>query len=319
MKKITALILIFFTAILAACGAQAGAESSAAENTLNNEVAAASVLEGDLPQDAQLAVGSLLLEETDQAISEEQAQTLLPLWQAYETLSATGTAADVELDALVSQIEGEMSTEQVASIQEMDLNQESIQALLQDGTLRFGGFGGGDGEGGGQFGGGPAGGGGGGGQLGGGPPGGGGGQGGGGVQGLDPATVQTRQAERAANGGGAGIGRFTTTAVIRLLEGKTGVAQPNQQQEAGFSLTQTLSEALGLSVQELRGALEDGQTLGEFAEANGDLDSIRASLIESLADTELPEGQTAAEAVDAFLSQGLQNRGGQRGNGNGGG
>ncbi len=314
MKKILIPLSILIVLILGACGGSGETESSLADFVETNEVAAAPALEGELAAEAELAIGSLLLDDTDFAITAEQAETLLPLWQAYQSLTTSGTAADIELEAIINQIEGEMSTEQIAAIQEMSLSEESIQELLQNGTIRLGGFGGenaaGEGGQGRGFGGG---------QLGGGPAGGGGGQGGG-VQGLDPATIQTRQAERAADGGGAGagIGRLTTGAVIRLLEAKTGVAQPDQQQ-AGFALIQTFSEAMGLPVQEIRGAMEEGQTFGEYAEANGDLEAVRTTLIESLGDLELPEGQTAETAVDAFLEREFQVRGGQGGQGNGGG
>ena len=314
MKKNIFFLSILMLFILVACGGTGETESSLADFVETNEVAAAPALEGELATEAQLAIGTLLLDDTEFAISAEQADTLLPLWQAHQSLSTSGTAADIELEAIINQIEGEMSTDQIAAIQAMSLSQESIQELLQNGTIRFGGFGGenaageggqGRGFGGGQFGGGPA--------------GGGGGQGGG-VQGLDPATIQTRQAERAADGGGAGAGisRLTTGAVIRLLETKTGVAQPDQQQ-AGFALIQTFGEAMGSPVQEIRAAMEDGQTFGEYAEANGDLEAVRTALIDSLGDLEFPEGQTAETAVDAFLDREFQGRGGQGGQGNGGG
>ena len=51
-----------------------------------------------LPVRLQLTLGTLLLEGTPEAITPEQAQTLLPLWQALQALTASGTSATAETD-----------------------------------------------------------------------------------------------------------------------------------------------------------------------------------------------------------------------------
>jgi len=54
----------------------------------------------------RLALGTLKLEGTDQAVSTSQAAELITFWQAYQSLSNSDTSSDVELEALVKQIQG---------------------------------------------------------------------------------------------------------------------------------------------------------------------------------------------------------------------
>ncbi len=179
-----------------------------------------------LPVQAQLAIGTLQLENGDNAVDETLAAELLPLWQAVQSLANSETAADAEVTAVLNQIQDTMTPEQVAAIVAMQLTDESFQAMLADGTISMRG----------AFGGnqsaddsssrvvfraaGP------GGEL----PGGGGVPGGGpgsGFAGADPSAQQTRIAERIAESGGDASSFQTmamTGAVVRLLETKTGVA-----------------------------------------------------------------------------------------------
>ena len=85
----------------------------------------------NLPLAAQLAVGTLRLEGTDQAVTTEQATQLLPLWQAYRTLSASDTAAQVELEAVIQQIQGTLTPEQTQAIELMQLTRQSMSEVLQ--------------------------------------------------------------------------------------------------------------------------------------------------------------------------------------------
>jgi hypothetical protein len=77
----------------------------------------------------QLLLGTLRLEETDQAITGTQAQALLPLWQGYAALTASGTAATEEIESVQNQILESMTEEQVAAIVEMRLTNEALQAF----------------------------------------------------------------------------------------------------------------------------------------------------------------------------------------------
>jgi hypothetical protein len=100
--------------------------------------------ENALPIRTQLMVGTLMLESTSFAVSPEQASELLVLWQASNALSRSGTGAQEEILAVLSQIEGAMTPDQIAAIAEMKLTREATQAMSQELGLSMGG---GDGEG----------------------------------------------------------------------------------------------------------------------------------------------------------------------------
>ena len=83
----------------------------------------------------QLLIGAIWLENTDQSITPEQAADLLPLWKAYRSLINSDTAAQVELEAVISQIEGVMTTEQLQAIEAQEINPEDFAAIAE--TIGF--------------------------------------------------------------------------------------------------------------------------------------------------------------------------------------
>jgi hypothetical protein len=118
-------ILMVLTTSLAACSGasnQAGSNTSTTADSSGND---------SLSQANKLLVGSLKLEDTDQAISAEQAAALLPLWQAYRSLSTSQTAAEVEVDALLNQIQSTMTPEQVDAINAMKLTSTDMMDLMR--------------------------------------------------------------------------------------------------------------------------------------------------------------------------------------------
>src|ERR1035437_1326494 len=120
MKKLVFVtILISLILALSACGSTPSATATAsASNTLS--------LEG------QLLVGSFKLENTSLAISSAQASTLLPLWETLESLASSNTAASQEVDAVVSQIQRSMSSQQISSITAMKLTRQDLAATAID-------------------------------------------------------------------------------------------------------------------------------------------------------------------------------------------
>lgn len=118
MKK---LIIILMTGILAtglvACSAQA-------IPTQATEV----VADGSLSA-SELAAGTIKLQETDSAVSADQAGELLTLWLAYKEVANSDTASDQELAALVTQINSAMTAEQISSIESMNLTSTEMEAL----------------------------------------------------------------------------------------------------------------------------------------------------------------------------------------------
>ncbi|MBN1640776.1 MAG: hypothetical protein JXA09_06050 [Anaerolineae bacterium] len=84
--------------------------------------------EGALDAAGQLALGTLRLEDTPDAVGETQAAQLLPLWQALTSGAAQG---DAEQRAVTRQIEAAMSEAQLAAIAGMRLADADVQAWLQ--------------------------------------------------------------------------------------------------------------------------------------------------------------------------------------------
>jgi hypothetical protein len=199
-----------------------------------------------LPAATQLVVGTLKLDGTDLAVTPQQAQQLLPLWEAYRTLSTSQTAAPQETAALVTQIQETMTAAQLSGIADMKLTTADFQSVFsgrnpqgqgqfggtqapgQGGTPQSGGTRRGNG-GGGFAGGGFAGGGGGGFEGGGGffPGGGGGFAGGsaGGSSALAPAQTPNPQAlatARAQRSGTSGANPALVGFLIQYLQQKSG-------------------------------------------------------------------------------------------------
>jgi len=82
------------------------------------------------PLEDKLAVGTLKLEGTEQAVTAIQAKTLLPLWKAVKTMSASNTTAAAEMTALYSQIEDAMTAQQIQAIKDLNLSAADMQALM---------------------------------------------------------------------------------------------------------------------------------------------------------------------------------------------
>ena len=91
--------------------------------------------EGALPVRSQLAIGLIQLEGTDNAVTPEQANALLPLWLA---LSGDALHSDAETDAVLKQVEGTMTSEQLAAVASQQLTFEDMGAWMQEQGLNFG-------------------------------------------------------------------------------------------------------------------------------------------------------------------------------------
>lgn len=137
MKKNGLAILIILTAfILAACNGTAASPTASA--TAASEALATSYADA-LPVNLQLALGTLKLEENAASIDSTTASELLPLWKAVRSLSASDTTSTLEMNALYSQIEQSMTSEQLVAIAALqltssDLAQELASLAPADGT-----------------------------------------------------------------------------------------------------------------------------------------------------------------------------------------
>ncbi len=215
IRKWTILLVILSALGMTACG---GASNATA--TGSAPIGDPSAME--LPLSMKLVLGSFELEGSDQAITSEQAADLLPLWQVYQSLTESDSAAQAEIEALLEQIQETMTPEQMSAIQAMQLTREDMRTIMEEHGITMGG-GPGAGAGGNtnnQGGGGfapPDGG-----MFPGGMPGGPGaqpGQGAGG-QALSPEQIATAQAARAQGGGFNRIPPALLEAFIKFLEEK---------------------------------------------------------------------------------------------------
>jgi hypothetical protein len=115
-KRMLVSLTIGLVLVLSACGSK---QTSAATATATTELS----LEG------RLLVGTIKLEDTNLAVSADQADQLLPLWETLASLESSGTAASQEIEAVISQIESTMSAEQLSSITAMNLIQQDLAAV----------------------------------------------------------------------------------------------------------------------------------------------------------------------------------------------
>ena len=305
MKIVIGFVLV---GLLAACGrdGQETAVSPPPDSTsTSSSPELTEAYDNALPVQSQLAIGTLQLEETDLAVDEALAAEILPLWQALQSLANSDTAAEAELTAVINQIEKTMKPEQIEAIAAMQLTQESLTALIEAGTITLGrgGFGGNNetGDAGGfalpapGLGGGPGGGQG----LGGGFPGGG---PGGGQGNFSEDDIATRQAARESGDFSGLQSRVLVGAVIRLLEAKTGV-ESEPPADSFAAMWDVLMEATGLTIEEMQTHTADGLTLAELIEANGgDVESVKADMVESLQDSPIAQRQDLQEYVTNLLN-----------------
>jgi len=240
MKRVS--ILLVAALLLVSCGARTTNNDSVVPTEGENSESSVSgdrntqKLKTDYAEDAlspvaQLALGTIMLEDTEHPVDSDMAAELLPYWQLYLNMMNSDTAAQQEQDSLIADIQTVMDEDQMNYIAGLELTQEDLMSMgtqlnladrtsVQDGensdtgsTRQNGrgvppdgmpeGLGPGDGG----FGGGP-----------------GGGQDG---QAVDPELMATMQAQRGDFGGvGSGLGanrmlQPLIQALIDLLESKT--------------------------------------------------------------------------------------------------
>ena len=118
MKRNIIILTIFASlSVLVACS-----QTSTSSGTTGNSAS--------LSTEAQLLVGTFKLDDTDLAVTSDQAKQLLPLWQTLQSLSSSSTAATEEINAVVDQIKGTMTTSQMTKITAMKLTQSDIMSIM---------------------------------------------------------------------------------------------------------------------------------------------------------------------------------------------
>ncbi|MEM8861202.1 MAG: hypothetical protein AAGD96_22990 [Chloroflexota bacterium] len=320
-KKIYLMILFTFALVMAGCASPDAGTGPVVEAGQTVQTAGLSADFADaMPVINQLAAGTVALENGGNAVTDEQAAQLLPLWQAYSGLSADGGAAQAELDALSSQIERAMTEEQISEIASLQLTNAKLQEMIEAGEIQLGrgqGRGGFGGEGqGGQGQGGQGGGGRGQGGIGGGQ----GGQGGGGIGNLSQDDIATRRAERveAVGGEDAFLAAQVSGAVVRILNVKVNGEQdqPQQGQNPFQVANQTVADALGMSVDELVVAAAEGSIQSVIEASDSDLEALKATLSEALDETRAGQNGDLDGFIENYLASNGVGRGGPQGGGN---
>jgi hypothetical protein len=129
MKKGYAMItsLVVFALGLAACNtAGTAATSTAIVNGLSTDYPNA------LPVEMQLALGTLKLKETENAVDAKTAEQLIPLWEAVRSLSGKNGSSPQEIQALYKQIGDTMTPAQIQAIAEMQLTRQDMAQVAQE-------------------------------------------------------------------------------------------------------------------------------------------------------------------------------------------
>jgi hypothetical protein len=144
MKKIILPLVFLLALLLTACS---GAAATPASTDLYVSQNLPVDYEGALAVRNQLALGTLELNQSETPIAAEQAQTLLPLWQALRSTQQAGGTAQAEVNALLTQIEAAMSPEQLKSIAGMKLTFTNMQEWATANGITMGSGGGTPGQG----------------------------------------------------------------------------------------------------------------------------------------------------------------------------
>ncbi len=120
MKKTLLLSsLLVFALLLSACAAQGSNRGFGSGSTRA------------LSPEAKLAIGTIKLEGTKQAVDPAMAAKLLPLWQVLKQLNSSDSAAPQEVTAVLDQIRSTMNPAQVSAIDAMQITRQDMFSVFQ--------------------------------------------------------------------------------------------------------------------------------------------------------------------------------------------
>ena len=120
MKNKMIVIIILIALLLTACGTTANVDQSTTASKTKS-----------FAGQAELIVGILKLEGTDQAVTTKQASELLPLWEVMKVLANSDTSAQEEIDAAVRQIKETLTPSQIQAIANMKLTEQDVSVFEQ--------------------------------------------------------------------------------------------------------------------------------------------------------------------------------------------
>jgi hypothetical protein len=87
--------------------------------------------ENALPVEMQLAMGTMMLDGTENEVDPATAEQLVTLWKAARSLSESDSAAQAEIDALYKQIEETMSPARIQAISDMQITRQDMTQVFQ--------------------------------------------------------------------------------------------------------------------------------------------------------------------------------------------
>ena len=119
MKNKIITLIILMALMLAACSTATTSASQSATTSKTKSYAG----------QAELIVGILKLEGTDQAVTTKQASDLLPLWEMMKVLASSDTSAQEEIDATAREIKETLTPAQLQAIADMKLTEQNISAF----------------------------------------------------------------------------------------------------------------------------------------------------------------------------------------------
>jgi hypothetical protein len=122
--------LVFLNLAVVACGSSEANTTAGASGTVQATPGAFFGGAAEMPLSMKLPVGTLMLEDTPNAVTPAQAKELLPLWQMLRALEESSTSSEVEIQAVLDQIQEAMTPEQVSAMEDMD--QEDMRALFEE-------------------------------------------------------------------------------------------------------------------------------------------------------------------------------------------
>jgi len=146
-KGIFTLTVFILLLALVACGGTSDTGSTPSNSTSNSgsstssstgETGGTADNSTALSEEMELLIGTFKLEETDLAVSSDQASQLLPLWQALQSLATSDTATSEEIAAVVNQIKDTMTSQQIDAITAMNLTQQDVVSVMDKAGLSFG-------------------------------------------------------------------------------------------------------------------------------------------------------------------------------------
>ncbi len=128
-KLLASIVIVFTLALVAsACGEVSDASVTPVPTYTASRLDTS--YSDALPSHFILAMGTLKLDGTANAVTPEQARQLLPLWQALRSSVNSGGSNQAELDALLVQIDGTMTAEQIAAINTLKLSKGTMRIWM---------------------------------------------------------------------------------------------------------------------------------------------------------------------------------------------